>query len=36
MEIEFDDIKHIIIDILLVECHFMLSHIWVIECPKYR
>ena len=36
MEIAFDDIKHIIIDILLVECHCVLFYIWVSECPKYR
>ena len=36
-EIAFDDIKHIIIDILLlVECHCVLSYIWVSECPKHR
>ena len=35
MEIAFDDVKHIIIDILLVECHCVLYSIWVIDCPKY-
>ena len=35
MEVAFDDIKHIIIDILLVECHCVLFYIWVSECPKY-
>ena len=29
MEIAFDDVKHIIIDILLVECHCVLYSIWV-------
>ena len=36
MEIAFGDIKHIIIDIVLVECHRVIFHIWVSECPKYR
>ena len=38
MEITFYNIKHIIIDIVLVECHCVLGlfHIWVSECPKYR
>ena len=35
MEIAFGDINQIIIDIL-VECHCVLFHIWVSECPKYR
>ena len=35
MEITFDDIKHIIIDISLVECHCILLYILVSECPKY-
>ena len=34
MEIAFGDIKHIIIDIVLVECHCVLFHIWVSECPQ--
>ena len=33
MEIAFDDINHIIIDISLVECHCVLSNIWVSESP---
>ena len=36
MEIAFDDIKHMIIDILLVECQCVLFYIWVSECPQYR
>ena len=36
MEIAFDDIKPIIIDISLVECHCLLFYIWVDECPNYR
>ena len=35
MEIAFDDIKHIMIEILLVENHCVLSYIRVSECPKY-
>ena len=35
MEKAFDDIKQIIIDITLVECHCWLFYIWVIECSKY-
>ena len=34
MEIAFGDIKHIIIDIVFVEYHCVLFHIWVSECPK--
>ena len=36
MEIAFNDIKYIIINILHVECHCVLFNIWVSECPKYR
>ena len=36
IEIAFGDIKHIIIDIVLVECNCVLFHIWVSKCPKYR
>ena len=36
VEIAFDDINHIIIDISLVECHCVLFYIWVSECPNYR
>ena len=36
MEVAFDDIKHIVINILLFECHCVLFYIYVIECPKYR
>ena len=36
MEIAFGDIKHIMIDSLLVEYHCVLFYIWVRECPKYR
>ena len=36
MEIVFDDINHIIIDMSLVECYFVLFYIWVSECPNYR
>ena len=35
-EIAFDDIKHVIIDILLVKCHRVLFSIWVSEYPKFR
>ena len=31
MEMTFRDIKHIVIDIVLVECHCVLLHIWVIS-----
>ena len=34
MEIAFGDINHIIIDIYLVECHCVLFHLWVSECPN--
>ena len=36
MEIAFGDMKHIIVDIVLVECNCALFHIWVSECAKYR
>ena len=36
MKIAFGDIKHITIDIVLIECHCVLFHIGVSECPKYR
>ena len=34
MEIAFDDVKHIIIDILLIEYHCVLFYIWVNICPN--
>ena len=34
MEIAFNDIKHIIIVILLFECNCVLLYIWVSECPN--
>ena len=36
MEITFNDVKNILIGILLVECHCVLFYTWVSECPKYR
>ena len=36
MEIAFGDINHIIIDIYIVECHCVLSYLWVSECPNCR
>ena len=36
MEITFNDVKNILIGILLVECHCVLFYIWVSECPKFQ